>query len=147
MANILSQHRMVVNSGWYVEYSTKPYRQSDNIWDLKYDCVTSEVVKINITPNKKESYMLDCRNHFDLGKSECVFGQNVIDNDTKDGLSMCRNITSIILNNDVTIDTVEKSKQKFTKREQLRAGRVRRFQLVLHPSDEAIIHSTNDKYN
>jgi len=33
VANILSQHRMVVNSGWDVEYSSKLYKQSLNVND------------------------------------------------------------------------------------------------------------------
>ena len=40
VANIISQHRMVVQSGWNIEYSTKAYRQSGDLKDLKYDCVT-----------------------------------------------------------------------------------------------------------
>ena len=37
VANILSQHRMVVNSGWDVDYSTKLFRKSGDIKDLKYN--------------------------------------------------------------------------------------------------------------
>ena len=93
--------------------------------------------------NKEGLHILDCRDYFGLGKSGCVFGQNVIDNNTNNGSSMCHNITGTTLNNDFTIDAVEKSKQNFTKRDQLRAGRVRRFQHVAaHPSDETIIYLT-----
>ena len=125
VANILSQHRMVVNSGWDIEYSTKAYRRTGDIRELKYVCVTSEGVKVIFTPNKEGLHILDCRDYFGLGKSGCVFGQNIIDNNTNNGFSMCHSITGTTLNNDVAIDTVEKSKQNFTKRDQLRAGRVR----------------------
>jgi hypothetical protein len=56
---------------------------------------------------------------------------------------MCHNITGVNANEvKDAIDTVEKSKQKFSKRDQIRADRVRRFQHVAaHPSDETIIYS------
>ena len=66
VANILSQHRMVINSGWDIEYSTKAYRQSRDIRDLKYDCVTSEGVKVTFAPNKEGLHILDCRKYFGL---------------------------------------------------------------------------------
>jgi hypothetical protein len=56
---------------------------------------------------------------------------------------MCHNITGVSTH-DVkdAIDKIEKSKQKFSKRDQLRASRVRRFQHVAaHPSDETMIYS------
>ena len=88
MADILSQHRMVVNSECDVDYSTKSYSKSGNIQDLKYDCVTSEGVNVTFTPNKQGLHVLDCREYFGLGKSRCVFGRNIIDNDTNNELSM-----------------------------------------------------------
>ena len=68
MANILSQNRMVVNSGWDVDYSTKSYRKSSNIQDLKYDCVTSEGVNVTFTPNKQGLHVLECRKYCGFGK-------------------------------------------------------------------------------
>ena len=51
--------------------------------------------------------------------------------------------TGDIEHNEVAIDTVENSKKNFTKRDQLRVHRVRRFQHVAaHPSDETIIYSS-----
>ena len=143
VANILSQHRMVVNSGWDVEYSTKEYRRTQNEQDLKYDCITSEGVKLSFTPNKDGLHVLDCSKYFGVGKQGYVFGKDIIDNNTNSGLAMCHNSTGVparIMKD--AIDTVEKSKQNFSKRDQLRANRVRRFQHVAaHPSDETIIYS------
>ena len=99
---------MVVNSGWYIEYSTKAYRQSGDIRDLKYNCVTSEGVKVTFAPNKEGLHILDCRNYFGLGKYGCVFGENSIYNDTNNGLSMCHNITDATLNNDIAIIPLRK---------------------------------------
>ena len=56
---------------------------------------------------------------------------------------MCYNITSIGVNNEVAINTVEQSKNNFTTRDQLNASRVKRFQHVAaHPIDKTIIYST-----
>jgi hypothetical protein len=49
VANVLSQHRMVVNSSWDVEYSSKLYRTTLNVNDLKFDCTTSEGVKVSFS--------------------------------------------------------------------------------------------------
>ena len=57
----------MVNRWWGVDYSTKSYRKSGNIQDLKYDCVTSEGVNVTFTPNKKYLHVLDCRKYFGLG--------------------------------------------------------------------------------
>ena len=84
---------MVVNSGWDVDYSTKLFRKSGDIKDLKYDCVTSEGAHVMFTPNKQGLHVLDCRKYFGLGKSGCVFGNRIIDNDTNNGLSICHTIT------------------------------------------------------
>ena len=118
MANILSQHRMVVHSGWDVDYSTKLYRKSGNIQDLKYDCVTSNGVNVTFTPNKQGLHVFDCRKYFSLGQSGCVFGETIIDNDTNNGLFMYHTITSIGVNNEIAIDTAEESKNNiFTMRD------------------------------
>jgi hypothetical protein len=66
-----------------------------------------------------------------------------MDNKTNNGLTMCHNITGVTTHNvKDAIDTIDISKQRFSKRDQLRASRVRRFQHVAaHPSDETIIYS------
>jgi hypothetical protein len=144
VANILSQHRMVVNSGWDVDYSSRTYKKSGDIRDLKYECVTSEGIKLVFAPNKEGLHILDCTKYFGVGKQGFVFGKTIIDNKTNDGLAMCHNVTGVPAATDLkdAIDTVEKSKQNFSKRDQNRADRVRRFQHVAaHPSDETIIYS------
>ena len=67
VANIPSQHRMVINSGQDIKFSTKKYHKSGNLWGLKYDCVTSEGVKVTFAPNKEWLHILDCRNYSSLG--------------------------------------------------------------------------------
>jgi hypothetical protein len=148
VANILSQHRMVVNSGWDIDYSTKEYRATKNISSLRYNCVTSEGIVCTFTPNKDGLHVMDCSGHFGIGKSGYVFGNTIIDNNVNGGKEMSRSIHGTIENADAfvsveeAIDTVEKSKNNFSKRDQLRASRVRRFQHVAaHPSDETLIYS------
>ena len=86
-------------------------------------------------------HVLDCCKYFGSRKSGCVFGETIIDNDTNNGFSIWHTITSIGVNNEVAIDTVEESKKNFTMRDQLKASRVRRFQHV------AASHSNNILYN
>lgn len=148
VANILSQHRMVVNSGWDIEYSTKEYRKSRKVSTLKYDCVTSEGVHCTFSPNKDGLHVLDCSKYFGIGKSGYIFGKNITDNNVNGGKDMCRSIHGTIENAeafvsvDDAIDTVTNSKNNFSKRDQSKASRVRRFQHVAaHPSDETLIYS------
>jgi hypothetical protein len=141
VANILSQHRMVVNSNWDVEYNSKLYKNTLNINDLKFNCTTSEGVKVSFSSTPDGLHVMDCASYFGVGRQGHVFGTSIIDNNTNSGLSMCHNITGVTKVKDA-IDTVEKSKQNFSKKDQLRADRVRRFQHVAaHPSDETIIYS------
>ena len=143
VANILSQHRMVVNSNWDVEYSSRSYKKSLNVNDLRFDCTTSEGIKVSFSSTSDGLHVLDCTRYFGVGRQGHVFGKSIIDNNTNNGLSMCHNITGVLKNKVAdAIDTVEKSKQNFSKKDQLRANRVRRFQHVAaHPSDETIIYS------
>jgi hypothetical protein len=68
---------------------------------------------------------MDCSSYFGVGCKGHVFGTSIIDNNTNPGLSMCHNITGVpITNVKDAIDTVEKSKQNFSKKDQLRANRV-----------------------
>ena len=53
-ANILSQYRMVVNSGWDVQYNSKHYRHSRDVNDLAYKVETSEGIKFDLCPQKKD---------------------------------------------------------------------------------------------
>jgi hypothetical protein len=134
---------MVVNSGWDVDYTSRVYKQTRDTRDLKFDCTTNEGIEVSFPSNKDGLHILDCSKYFGVGKQGYVFGKSIIDNKTNNGLAMCHNITGVSTH-DVkdAIDTIEKSKQKFSKRDQLRASRVRRFQHVAaHPSDETIIYS------
>jgi hypothetical protein len=149
VANILSQHLMVVNSGWDIEYSSKLYRKTRGISSLKYNCITCEGVKCTFAPNKDGLHVMDCSNHFVIGKSGYIFGKKIIDNNVNGGEDMCRSIHGTIENAkafltvDNAIDTVTKSKNNFSRRDQSRASRVRRFQHVAaHPSDETLIYSS-----
>ena len=115
---------MVVNSDWNIEYNTKTYRQSGDVQDLKYTCITSEGVKVTFKLNKEGLHIMDYCHYFEVGKSGCIFLKIIIDNNTSSGLSVCHNITSTFLDDDVAIETVEKSKKNFIKRDQLRASRI-----------------------
>jgi hypothetical protein len=98
VADILSQHRLVVNSGWDIDYSSKRYRKTGNIDDLKYDCVTAEGVHVSFLPNKDGLHILDCSKYFGVGKQGYVFGKSIIDNNTQNGHAMCHNITGEAVN-------------------------------------------------
>ena len=58
--NILSQYRMVVNSGWDVQYNSKIYQRSRDINDLAYKVETSEGIKFEFIPTKIGLHVLDC---------------------------------------------------------------------------------------
>jgi hypothetical protein len=143
VANILSQHRMVTQSGWDIDYTSRLYRKTGNDANLKFNCTTSEDIDVSFLSNKDGLHILDCSKYVGVGKQGYVFGKSIIDNKTSHGLAMCHNVTGGVDNNlKDAIDTVEKSKQNFSKKDQLRAARVRRFQHVAaHPSDETIIYS------
>ncbi|OEU10337.1 hypothetical protein FRACYDRAFT_247347 [Fragilariopsis cylindrus CCMP1102] len=151
VANILSQHRMVVNSGWDIEYSTKRFRKTKDLSSLKYDCVTAEGVECTFSPNKEGLHVLDCTKYFGIGKDGYVFGKRIIDNNVSNGNDMFKSIHGTVENAaafvsidnvDDAIDTITKSKNNFSKRDQSKATRVRRFQHVAaHPSDDTLIYS------
>jgi hypothetical protein len=98
---------------------------------------------VSFPSNKDGLHILDCTNYFGVAKRGYVFGESITDNKTDNGHGMCHNITGVPTKNlEDAIDTVEKSKQNFSKKDQARANRVRRFQHVAaHPSDETIIYS------
>jgi hypothetical protein len=112
VANILSQHRMVVNSGWDVDYTSRIYKKTLDIKDLKFECTTHEGTKISFPSNTDGLHILDCSNYFGVGKKGYVFGKSIIDCKTNNGHAMRHNITGITTH-DVkdTIDTIDKNKQ------------------------------------
>jgi hypothetical protein len=137
-----------VNSGWDIEYSLKIFRKTNDISSLKYDCITSEGVECTFIPNKDGLHVMDCSKYFGIGKSGYIFGKKIINNDFDGGKDMCRSIHGTIENAkafvsiDDAIDTVTKSKNNFSKQDQLKASKVRRFQHVAaHPSDQTLIYS------
>jgi hypothetical protein len=95
VANILLQHRMAVNSNWDIDYSSKMYKKTGSTNDLKYNCVTSEGVRLSFSPNKDGLHILDCSKYFGVGKQGYVFGKSIIDNKTNNGLAMCHNVTGV----------------------------------------------------
>ena len=96
-------------------------------------------------------HVLDCTKYFGIGKDGYIFGKKITDNNVSNGKDMCKSIHGTIenakafvsINNvDDAIDTVTKSKNNFSKRDQSKASRVRRFQHVAaHPSDDTLIYS------
>ena len=139
VANIISQHRMVVNSGWDVKYSTDKFRLTGKTSDLKYECTTMEGIRVDFAPNEKGLHVFDCSPFIGEGKRGYVFGKDITDNKTMNGLEMCHNMTGVT---DEAIDTVENSKKRFSARDQKKALSVRRFQHVAgHPSDGTLIYA------
>jgi hypothetical protein len=91
---------------------------------------------------------MDCSNHFGIGKSGYIFGKTIINNNVGNGRDMCRSIHGTIesaeafVSENDAIDSITKNKNNFSKRDQLNAVRVQRFQHVAaHPSDETLIYS------
>ena len=83
VANILLQHRIEVNSGFSVEYSTKRIIKTRNKQDLSYNCETSKGVKVYFMPTEQDLHVLNCAKHFGLNKPGYVFGKKIIDKGTK----------------------------------------------------------------
>ncbi|OEU08874.1 hypothetical protein FRACYDRAFT_249219 [Fragilariopsis cylindrus CCMP1102] len=118
---------------------------------LKYDCVTAEGVECTFSPNTEGLHVLDCTKYFGIGKDGYVFGKHITDNNVSSGNNMFNSIHGTIENADAfvsiddvddAIDTITKSKNNFSKRDQSKAMRVRRFQHVAaHPSDDTLIYS------
>ena len=155
-ANILSAHRMITRSGWSVDFSTEQFFKTYQLKDLAYRCVTLEGKHIAFTPTKQGLYKLNCSELFvdtATGQTVCVFGTKKTDNGTHFGRAMCdtrdcnvhhkRECHNNALGSESQpIDSVEESKKRFTKRDQIRANLVRRFQHVAgHPSDATISYS------
>ena len=46
VANILSSHKLIVDSKWKMNYSTDRYYQTGDVNDLSYQCTTGEGVKV-----------------------------------------------------------------------------------------------------
>jgi hypothetical protein len=138
-ANILSAHRMVVNSGWSVNYSTDEYRKTLLHKNLSYRCITSEGIRVEFIPTKQGLYVMDCSQYFNNHEQDVyIFGKKNKDNGTDEGAAMCHNLDG----HESPIDTIEKSKRRFTKRDQIKASMVRRFQHVAgHPSDSTLIYA------
>ena len=155
-ANILSAHRMVIHSGWSVNYSTDKFLKTNRIKDLAYECTTNEGVKVCFRPTKQGLYIMDCSKYFEAGVTQPhVFGKLNTDNGTHYGLAMCERRTlddpleckqGCYIEENVdfeeAIDTIEKSKQRFSKRDRDRAETVRRFQHVAgHPSNNTLMYA------
>ena len=67
-----------------------------------------------------------CSEYFGEGKSGCVFGQNIPDNNTNSGASMGMCHSNIgTLDNSNGIDTIKESKKRFSERDQKKASLVR----------------------
>lgn len=85
-----------------------------------------------------------CSKYFGLGKSSCVFGQKIMNNNKNfsDAMGMCNN-SVCMLNNSHGIDTVEQSEKCFSERDKKKASLVKRFQHVGgHHSGDTIMYPT-----
>ena len=152
-ANILSGHRLVVNSGWSVRQDSDKYHRTGNPDDLSIRCVTKEGVRCEFKPTADGLHVMDCESLLKKGKH--VFGRNITDNGTRNGdaMSSCHFIKSKVdahcfaegvskLNNSEGIDTMKGSISKLSKRDQARVFAARRFQHVSgHPSDKTMLYA------
>ena len=128
VANILSQHKLIVDSKWSIKHSSHRFETSRNIWDLSIDCITSKGVIIHFFPAAEGLYVMNCTQYFKEGRpvhifGNCtqyfkegqlvhIFGKNITDNGICDGNAIC-NTFSERLQNSNGIDTVANSKCRF----------------------------------
>ena len=150
-ANILSGHRLVVNSGWSVKQDSDRYHQTGNTDDLSIRCVTKEGVRCKFKPTVDGLHVMDCEKLLKKGKH--IFGQTITDNGTMHGEAMgsCHHIKAKAdahcfaegvnkINNSEGIDTVQGSIARLSKRDQMRVLLTQRLQHVAgHPSDDTLI--------
>lgn len=136
-ANVLSQYRMITQSHWSVHYNTDQYYKTGDTSDLGYVCTTQAGKVIRFSPTSQGLHVLNCLDHFKTENNPYVFGEKIIDNSFFS--AMCHSNDNYITH---AIDTLTESRKRFTKRDQLRADRTRRFQHVAsHPSDATIIYA------
>ena len=90
VANILSMNKLIMGSGWDIDFSTRGYRRTNDVRDLAYKCETSEGVKVEFIPTQQGLHIMNCSDYFGLDKSGCVFGTEVTDNGTGFGEHMGR---------------------------------------------------------
>ena len=152
-ANILSGHRLVVNSGWSVKQDSDRYHQTGNTDDLSIRCVTKEGVQCEFKPTVDGLHVMDCEQLLKKGKH--IFGRTITDNGTMHGEAMgsCHHIKAKAdahcfaegvnkINNSEGIDTVKGSIARLSKRDQMRVLLTRRLQHVAgHPSDDTLIYA------
>ena len=148
VANIILQHNLITDSKWSINHSSHKFEQSGDVRDLSIDCVTSEGVKVCFIPTVAGLHVMDCSSYFKKGKPMYVFGRKITENRVQGGDAMCNTSSDTIskareLDNLGGIDTVANSKRHFSKRDQVKAKLVRRFQHVSgHPSDETLVYSS-----
>ena len=153
-ANILSGHRLVVNSGWSVKQDSDRYHQTGNTDDLSIRCVTNEGVKCEFKPTADGLHVMDCESLLKT-RGKNIFGSIITDNGTMNGTAMgsCNLVKAKVealcfaeglnkINNSEGIDTVTGSLARFAKRDQLKIQATRRFQHVSgHPSDDTMLYA------
>lgn len=111
--------------------------------DLVYKCETPENKKIEFARRKDGLHVYNCAKHFQSSTEKNIFGHNVPDNKFL-SITGTTHVTMSKQNNVEGIDTEEKSKARFSARDQEQAAIVRRFQHVSgHPSDETITYSVS----
>lgn len=92
-------------------------------------------------PTAEGLHVMDCTAYFKPGKPPHIFGQHITDNSVQGGDAMCNTNINVLWNLD-GIDTVAKSKNNFSARDQQKAKLVRCFQHVSgHPSNKTLIYS------
>ena len=83
-ANILSWHRLVVNSGWSIQQDSDIYHQTGNTDDRLIRCVTSEGVKCEFRPTQEGLHVMDCKSYLRNGNN-CIFCKTITDKGTNNG--------------------------------------------------------------
>jgi len=155
---------MVTLSKWEIDYSTHSYRKSGDVKDLSYNVVTSEGVKYQFRPTPEGLHVFD----IDPDNSNQVFGRKLVDNLTDKGNNMCHvgysendsdidrdngstgvsnvdnKTTGVTGEEEPAIGIIKDSRKRFSKRDQVKANVVKRFQHVAgFPADFTLIYSVN----
>ena len=103
--NILLQHRMVLNSGWSLSYSSDRFYKTRDLMDLLYDCEMKEGKKFDFMQTEELLYVLNCAEYFGLNKTGYVFSKRVNNNGTGTGSAMIHKYFGINIDQDATQQT------------------------------------------
>ena len=132
VVNILSSHKLVVNSKIRKHYNSDQYYQTGNVLYLFYRQMTSKGVRIKCVLTPEGLQLINCAKYFGLGKSECVAEKK----STTTTINLERTCDCVCHNSVGTLSNFQGIVEK-------KASLLRHFQHIgEHPLEATIINST-----